>query len=103
MKCLEAAAGKPSRAEQIRGGGRLAVNYTAVLPGNLRPGAGPQAHVKPRAKASSLGSGCGEAIPRPALLSANTGSWGGPGAAGPEHQQKLCLSQGTGSMPEARL
>ena len=64
MKCLEAAAGRPSRAEQIQGGGRLAVNYADVLPRNLQPGAGPQARGKPRTKASSLGSGWWEAMPR---------------------------------------
>lgn len=71
MKCLEAAAGRPSGAEQIQGGGRLAVNY--ALPGNLQPGAGPQARGKPRAKASSLCSGCWDAMPRRAPL-ANTDS-----------------------------
>lgn len=64
MKCLEAAAGRPSGAEQIQGGGRLAVNYAAILPGNLQPGAVPQARGKPGAKAISPCSGCWEAMPR---------------------------------------
>jgi len=64
MKCLEAAAGRPSGAEQVQGIGRLSVNYAAVLPGNLWHGAGPQARGKPRAKASSLGRRCREAVRR---------------------------------------
>lgn len=76
MKCLEAAAGRPSGAERIQGGGGLAVNYAAVLPRNLQPGAGLQARGKPRAKASSLGSRCWETIPSQALWLASTGSCG---------------------------
>lgn len=97
MKCLEAAAGRPNGAEQIQGEGRLAVNYAAILPGNLQPGAGPLGHGKPRAEASSLRGGCWEAVPRAAPVHAWSGRAGASAKALPvpghgEHARSPALS-----------
>lgn len=85
MKCLEAVAGRPSGAEQIQGGGRLAVNYTAVLPGNLQPGAGPGACASPKTWHTVVGVLSAQAAGDQGALSTSTSrTWvtGSPAAGG---------------------
>lgn len=82
MKCLEAVAGRPSRAEQIQGGGRLAVDYAAVLPRNLWPGAEPGACAGPKTRHTVVGVLSAQAAGHQGALSTRTWVTGSPAAGG---------------------